>query len=63
VQDYNVTVRSFPNNLTAMILGPTMRTREVRPLWVGLTVGLLVVGAATYLFTYLMIEDILALLK
>ena len=40
-----------------------MRIREVRPLWVGLAVGLLVVGAATYLFTYLMIEDILALPK
>ena len=40
-----------------------MRTREMRPLLVGLTVGLLVIGAATYLFTYFMIEDILALLK
>ena len=40
-----------------------MRTREAPPFWVGLTVGLLIIGAATYLFTYLMIEDILAQLK
>ena len=40
-----------------------MRTREARPLWVGLTVGLLIIGAAIYLLTYFLIEDILAWLK
>ena len=40
-----------------------MLSREVRPLWVGLALALLVIGTATYLFTYFMIEDILAILK
>jgi hypothetical protein len=42
--------------------GPTMRTQEARPLWVGITLGLLY-WLATYLLTCFMIEDVLAQLK
>jgi hypothetical protein len=40
-----------------------MRAQEATPFWVGLTVGLLIIGAAAYLFVYFMIEDLLAWLK
>ena len=40
-----------------------MRPREWSPLWVWLTLGLMTLGLATYVFSYLMIEDILAFFK
>jgi len=40
-----------------------MRTREANPLWVVLTLGLLIVGGAAYLFAYFMIGEILDWLK
>ena len=42
---------------------PTMQPRESAPLWVGLTVALIIVGTVMYLTGYFMIEDLLALFK
>jgi len=42
---------------------PTMQPRESAPLWVGLTVALMIVGMVMYLTGYFMIEDFLALFK
>lgn len=36
----------------------TMRTREANPLWVGLTLGLLIVGGVAYLFSYFIIDGL-----
>jgi hypothetical protein len=37
-----------------------MRTREMTPIWVWLTFGLLTVGTVLYLTGYFMVEDILS---
>jgi hypothetical protein len=43
--------------------GPTMQPREAVPLWVGLTLGLMIVVAVMYLTGYFVIEDLLAFFK
>jgi hypothetical protein len=43
--------------------GPTMQPRESAPLWVGLTVVLMIVGSVIYLTGYFIIEDLLAFFK
>jgi hypothetical protein len=40
-----------------------MKPREAVPLWVGLTLGLMIVGAVMYLTGYFVLEDFLAFLK
>jgi hypothetical protein len=40
-----------------------MRPREMSPLWVWLTPGLMMVGTLMYLTGYIMIEDFLAYLE
>jgi hypothetical protein len=40
-----------------------MRNREARPLWAALTLALLAIVTATYVFAYFMAEDILALME
>jgi hypothetical protein len=40
-----------------------MQTREAVPLWVGLTLGLMIVVAIVYLAGYFVIEDLLAFFK
>jgi hypothetical protein len=42
---------------------PTMQPREAVPLWVGLTLGLMIVGAVMYLTGYFVLEDFLAFFK
>jgi hypothetical protein len=40
-----------------------MRPRESSPLWVWLTFGLMTVGTLMYLAGYMMLEDLVALIK
>jgi hypothetical protein len=40
-----------------------MQPREAVPLWVGLTLGLMIVGVVMYLSGYFVIEDLLAFFK
>jgi hypothetical protein len=40
-----------------------MQARESAPLWVGLTVALMIVGSVMYLTGYFIIEDLLAFFK
>jgi hypothetical protein len=40
-----------------------MQPREAVPLWVGLTLGLMIVGAVMYLTGYFVLEDFLAFFK
>jgi hypothetical protein len=40
-----------------------MQPRESTPLWVRLTVALIIIGMVMYLTGYFMIEDLLALFK
>jgi hypothetical protein len=49
--------------LDAVRRGPTMQPREAVPLWVGLTLGLMIIGAGVYLTGYFVIEDFLAFFK
>jgi hypothetical protein len=49
--------------LDAVRRGPTMQPREAVPLWVGLTLGLMIVVAVMYLTGYFVIEDLLAFFK
>jgi hypothetical protein len=42
---------------------PTIQPREAVPLWVGLTLGLMIVVAVMYLTGYFVIEDLLAFFK
>ena len=42
---------------------PTMQPRESAPLWVGLTLVLMIVGAVMYVTGYFMVEDVLRLFK
>jgi hypothetical protein len=48
--------------LDAVSGGPTMQPREAVPLWVGLTLRLIIVGAVMYLTGYFVLEDFLALM-
>jgi hypothetical protein len=40
-----------------------MQPRESAPLWVGLTLALMLVGTVMYLTGYFIIEDLLAFIK
>lgn len=42
---------------------PMMQPRESSPLWVWLTLGLMIVATAIYLTGYFVIEDLLAFFK
>jgi hypothetical protein len=43
--------------------GQTMRTREMTPIWVWLTFGLMTIGTVLYLTGYFMVDDILSFFK
>jgi hypothetical protein len=43
--------------------GKAMRTREMTPIWVWLTFGLMAIGTVLYLTGYFMLEDIFSLFK
>jgi hypothetical protein len=56
--DASVTQRRFTSPGQAWIVwGPTMQPQETPPLWVLLTLVLIIVSAGMYLTTYLVIED------
>jgi hypothetical protein len=50
--------------LDAIGLGePTMQPRESAPLWVGLTLALMIIGTVVYVTGYFMVEDLLTFFK